>query len=88
MHAALRPGGLRIEVTDPGPGFEPGGHGPRPDGGYGLQLLDRLATRWGVAGAAPGDGLGRARPLAARPRSSRSATMRAVAPQMRWPPVS
>ena len=44
---------LRVEVTDPGPGFEPGGHGPRADGGYGLHLLDRLATRWGVAGAEP-----------------------------------
>jgi serine phosphatase RsbU (regulator of sigma subunit)/PAS domain-containing protein/anti-sigma regulatory factor (Ser/Thr protein kinase) len=53
VHAALLPGGLRIEVSDHGPGFEPGGHGPRPDGGYGLQLLDRLATRWGVAGAEP-----------------------------------
>ena len=40
-------------MTDPGPGFEPGGHGPRADGGYGLHLLDRLATRWGVAGAEP-----------------------------------
>ena len=53
LHAAILPGGLRLEVSDPGPGFEPGGHGPRPDGGYGLQLLDRLATRWGVAGSAP-----------------------------------
>ena len=53
VHAALLPRGLRIEVTDPGPGFEPGGHGPRPDGGYGLHLLDRLATRWGVAGSEP-----------------------------------
>jgi hypothetical protein len=40
-------------VTDPGPGFEPGGHGPRPGGGYGLHLLDRLATRWGVSGGDP-----------------------------------
>jgi PAS domain S-box-containing protein len=53
LHAALRETGLRIEVTDPGAGFEPGGHGPRPDGGYGLHLLDRLASRWGVAGAEP-----------------------------------
>ena len=53
VHAALLPGGLRLEVTDPGPGFEPGGHGPRADGGYGLHLLDRLAARWGVAGSAP-----------------------------------
>jgi signal transduction histidine kinase len=50
VHAALRDGSLRIEVTDRGAGFDPGGHGPRADGGYGLQLLDRLATRWGVTG--------------------------------------
>jgi anti-sigma regulatory factor (Ser/Thr protein kinase) len=53
VHAALRDAALRLEVTDPGPGFEPGGHGPRPDGGYGLHLLDRLATRWGVTGGDP-----------------------------------
>jgi hypothetical protein len=53
VHAALRDAVLRLEVTDPGPGFEPGGHGPRPDGGYGQHLLDRLATRWGVTGGDP-----------------------------------
>jgi anti-sigma regulatory factor (Ser/Thr protein kinase) len=53
VDAALLDGLLRIEVTDPGPGFEPGGHGPRADGGYGLHLLDRLSARWGVAGAEP-----------------------------------
>jgi PAS domain S-box-containing protein len=53
VHAALLPGALRLEVCDPGVGFEPGGHGPRADGGYGLHVLDRLATRWGVAGAEP-----------------------------------
>ena len=53
VHAALRDSVLRLEVTDPGPGFEPGGHGPRPDGGYGLHLLDRLATSWGVTGGDP-----------------------------------
>ena len=53
VHAALRDGALRVEVTDPGPGFEPGGHGPRSDGGFGLHLLDRLATRWGVTGGEP-----------------------------------
>jgi PAS domain S-box-containing protein len=53
VHAALLPGALRLEVTDPGPGFEPGGHGPRADGGYGLHLLDRVASRWGVTGAEP-----------------------------------
>lgn len=53
VHAALRGAALRIEVTDPGPGFDPGGHGPRADGGYGLLLLDRMATGWGVSGSDP-----------------------------------
>jgi serine phosphatase RsbU (regulator of sigma subunit)/anti-sigma regulatory factor (Ser/Thr protein kinase)/PAS domain-containing protein len=53
LHAALRDGVLRIEVTDPGRGFEPGGHGPRADGGFGLHLLDRIATGWGVSGREP-----------------------------------
>jgi anti-sigma regulatory factor (Ser/Thr protein kinase) len=40
---------LRVDVSDPGPGFDPDrvrplGH----NGGWGLHLLDRLATRWGV----------------------------------------
>ena len=39
---------LHVDVTDPGPGFEPEVR-PRPDdGGWGLWLLDQLATRWGV----------------------------------------
>jgi anti-sigma regulatory factor (Ser/Thr protein kinase) len=39
---------LRIEVLDPGPGFEPR---PRPadsDRGWGLHFIDRLAVRWAV----------------------------------------
>ena len=61
-HARLSPGDpirlrvrrsegmLRVEVTDPGPGFEPeseqsaGGE----TGGWGLFLTERLADRWGV----------------------------------------
>jgi anti-sigma regulatory factor (Ser/Thr protein kinase) len=42
---------LRVEVADPGSGFE-----PRPrtteatkPGGWGLYLVDRIADRWGVA---------------------------------------
>jgi anti-sigma regulatory factor (Ser/Thr protein kinase) len=40
---------LHVDVIDPGPGFEferirP----PSREGGWGLWLLDRLATRWGV----------------------------------------
>jgi anti-sigma regulatory factor (Ser/Thr protein kinase) len=41
---------LHIDVIDPGPGFEANGTPPpEVDGGWGLWLLDRLATRWGVA---------------------------------------
>jgi anti-sigma regulatory factor (Ser/Thr protein kinase) len=41
---------VRVEVADPGPGFEPQ---PRDDemsrpGGWGLYLVDRIADRWGV----------------------------------------
>jgi len=41
---------IRVEVHDGGTGFTPPGH-PRPrgsDGGYGLYLVERLASRWGV----------------------------------------
>jgi anti-sigma regulatory factor (Ser/Thr protein kinase) len=40
---------LHVDVVDPGPGFDPEDfRSPRPHGGWGLRLLDRLATRWGV----------------------------------------
>ena len=40
---------LRVDVMDPGPGFDPERTGPsEANGGWGLKLLDRLATRWGV----------------------------------------
>ncbi len=35
----------RIEVADPGPGFDPDGMDTE---GFGLRLLDKLAARWGV----------------------------------------
>lgn len=42
---------VRVEVADPGGGFDPQ---PRDDemsrpGGWGLYLVDRIADRWGVA---------------------------------------
>ena len=42
---------VRVEVADPGAGFDPQ---PRDDemtrpGGWGLYLVDRIADRWGVA---------------------------------------
>ena len=46
------PGRVRIEVTDPGPGFEPPPV-PRPDpqrtSKWGLYLVNRIADRWGVS---------------------------------------
>jgi anti-sigma regulatory factor (Ser/Thr protein kinase) len=40
---------LRVDVVDPGPGFDSERIRPSErEGGWGLRLLDRLATRWGV----------------------------------------
>jgi hypothetical protein len=42
---------VRVEVTDSGRGFSPpDAPMPRADGtgGWGLQLVDRVATSWGV----------------------------------------
>src|SRR5215212_5876313 len=42
---------VRVEVSDAGRGFSPGqAPMPRPDGtgGWGLQLVDRVAASWGV----------------------------------------
>lgn len=54
-HVGLRlvrtSGMVRVEVTDPGPGFEkPERPSPDPEAGsgYGLYLVDKLADRWGV----------------------------------------
>jgi anti-sigma regulatory factor (Ser/Thr protein kinase) len=46
VRVALGEGVLRIEVLDPGPGFEPQ---PRPQGsdrGWGLRFTERLSSRW------------------------------------------
>jgi anti-sigma regulatory factor (Ser/Thr protein kinase) len=44
--ATLAPGFARVEVLDSGPGFDPD---VRHDAdGFGLRLVDKLATRWGV----------------------------------------
>lgn len=39
---------LHVDVIDPGPGFEPQVQPREDDGGWGLWLLNQLATRWGV----------------------------------------
>jgi serine/threonine-protein kinase RsbW len=51
LHLEADPGAVRVEIEDPG--RRPQAVAPRrPDddggGGIGLQLVDRLATRWGV----------------------------------------
>jgi anti-sigma regulatory factor (Ser/Thr protein kinase) len=42
--------GVRAQVSDPGPGFVPCGreHSIDEPGGWGLVLVDRMSTRWGV----------------------------------------
>lgn len=42
---------VRIEVVDPGRGFEPNvpERGPLHPSGWGLYLVERLASEWGVA---------------------------------------
>lgn len=52
----VAPARVRVQVLDPGPGFDLGRPPPRaPDeGGRGLLLVDRLASRWG-AGAVTDD---------------------------------
>lgn len=44
--AHLEPGFARVEVRDPGPGYDP--EVRHAAAGYGLRLLDTLATRWGT----------------------------------------
>jgi anti-sigma regulatory factor (Ser/Thr protein kinase) len=43
---ALEPGFARVEVLDSGPGFDP--EVRHTTDGYGLRLVDKLATSWGV----------------------------------------
>ena len=50
VRVLTKPTVLRVEVADAGPGFDPGSVGdPDEEGGWGLWLLDRVATRWGTA---------------------------------------
>jgi anti-anti-sigma factor len=52
------PDRVRIEVTDPGTGFEVGNLPPRPRdfGGHGLVVVEGLSSRWGTTRAAPDGG--------------------------------
>jgi anti-sigma regulatory factor (Ser/Thr protein kinase) len=49
LHLATAPGCLRVEVCDPGSGFEPGRPTPYGEGGYGLFLVSEVSSRWGVS---------------------------------------
>jgi anti-sigma regulatory factor (Ser/Thr protein kinase) len=46
MAGSFAPGYARVEVLDRGPGFDPDLRDAEP--GFGLRLLDKLASRWGV----------------------------------------
>jgi hypothetical protein len=49
MHVAATDDLLRVEVSNPGAGFEIRPPSPREEpGGFGLTIVDRIATRWGV----------------------------------------
>lgn len=45
---------LRIEVTDPGVGFEPRPRDGGSDRGWGLQFVQTLSDDWGVRTGSPG----------------------------------
>jgi len=46
FHAQLGDDHVRVEVADHGPGFDPEVRHETP--GFGLRLIDKLASRWGV----------------------------------------
>jgi len=50
LRVDVGPDRVRVEVSDPGPGFEPGQESPSiyQDSGWGLYLVEQVATRWGV----------------------------------------
>jgi anti-sigma regulatory factor (Ser/Thr protein kinase) len=51
LHVSVAAGRVRVEVSDAGRGFMPAPQAPGVErsGGWGLYLVDRLASRWGVA---------------------------------------
>ena len=44
---------MRVSVADGGPGFEIEPPRPRDEGGWGLVLVDRISSRWGIVGDGP-----------------------------------
>ena len=54
LEAIVREDAVRITVTDEGDGFVPGPRDPsRIDGGYGLFLVEKAASRWEVQPGSP-----------------------------------
>jgi serine/threonine-protein kinase RsbW len=49
----VSPGTVHIDVTDAGVGFGRATPDPRPNGGWGLVLVDTVSDRWGVDPTAP-----------------------------------
>jgi anti-sigma regulatory factor (Ser/Thr protein kinase) len=49
LHLATTGTCLRVEVCDPGAGFEAGRPTPYGEGGYGLFLVSEVSSRWGVS---------------------------------------
>ena len=56
LRVELRDHLIRVEVADPGQGFELDGHADDPDTveGWGLYLVSTLSDRWGVERSAQG----------------------------------
>ncbi|MDX6703370.1 MAG: hypothetical protein QOF26_3596, partial [Baekduia sp.] len=52
FHARLGEDHVRVEVADHGPGFDP--EVRHETAGFGLRLVDKLASRWGVERTARG----------------------------------
>jgi anti-sigma regulatory factor (Ser/Thr protein kinase) len=52
LHAVSHTGGVRVQVSDPGAGFDRDVARRTPsltgEGGYGLNIVDAVANRWGV----------------------------------------
>jgi anti-sigma regulatory factor (Ser/Thr protein kinase) len=49
MHVAAAPDAVRVEITNPGRSFDAGTPSATDEpGGFGLLIVDKLSTRWGV----------------------------------------
>jgi anti-sigma regulatory factor (Ser/Thr protein kinase) len=54
VHASVEQEAVRVAVTDPGEGFVPSQRAirrpreRRPVGGFGLHVVNRAASRWGI----------------------------------------